>query len=48
MLNHALQAIQNRGVEIVEGYPAKPDGNGRTIAAFSWTGTKSRDRTFGG
>lgn len=41
MLQHALEAMKTKGVEIVEGYPTKPDKDGRYIAAFSWTGTIS-------
>lgn len=41
LLDHALRAIKDRGVEVVEGYPVKPDKLGRYIAAFSWTGTRS-------
>lgn len=41
MIQHALRIMKARGVEIAEGYPSKPDRNGRYIAAFSWTGTIS-------
>jgi len=41
MIRHALRIMKARGVEIAEGYPSKPDRNGRYIAAFSWTGTIS-------
>jgi GNAT superfamily N-acetyltransferase len=39
LLDHALGAMAERGVEIVEGYPAAPNKDGSYIAAFSWTGT---------
>jgi GNAT superfamily N-acetyltransferase len=39
LLDHALRAMAERGVEIVEGYPAAPSKDGLYIAAFSWTGT---------
>jgi GNAT superfamily N-acetyltransferase len=39
LLDHALGAMTERGVEIVEGYPAAPSKDGSYIAAFSWTGT---------
>jgi GNAT superfamily N-acetyltransferase len=39
LLDHALGAMAERGVEIVEGYPVAPNKDGSTIAAFSWTGT---------
>jgi GNAT superfamily N-acetyltransferase len=41
MLAHALRAMAARGAEIAEGYPSKPGKDGRYIAAFSWTGTRS-------
>ena len=39
LLGHALHAMAEHGVEIVEGYPAAPNADGTYIAAFSWTGT---------
>ena len=39
LLDHALGTMAERGVEIVEGYPAAPSKDGSYIAAFSWTGT---------
>lgn len=41
MLAKALEAMRERGAEIAEGYPSKPDKDGQYIAAFSWTGTLS-------
>ena len=41
MLRSALDAMKKKDVEVVEGYPSKPDKDGRYIAAFSWTGTIS-------
>jgi GNAT superfamily N-acetyltransferase len=41
LLGRALKVMKQSGVAIVEGYPAKPDRKGRSIAAFSWTGTRS-------
>ncbi|HTX73135.1 MAG TPA: GNAT family N-acetyltransferase [Rectinemataceae bacterium] len=41
LLHHALRAMRKRGAEIAEGYPSKPDKEGRYIPAFSWTGTVS-------
>ena len=41
MLRHALEAMKEKGVEIAEGYPSKPNKEGQYIAAFSWTGTIS-------
>jgi GNAT superfamily N-acetyltransferase len=40
MLAHAVRAMARRGVEIVEGYPVKPNKDGKYIPAFSWTGTR--------
>jgi GNAT superfamily N-acetyltransferase len=39
LLGHALRAMAERGVEIVEGYPSAPNKDGSYVAAFSWTGT---------
>lgn len=41
MLKHALEVMKRDGVDIAEGYPSKPNKDGRYIAAFSWTGTIS-------
>lgn len=42
LLLHALKAIRSLGGEIAEGYPVKPDRQGKKIpAAFAWTGTRS-------
>jgi GNAT superfamily N-acetyltransferase len=41
LLEHALRALKKRGAKIAEGYPVKPDKDGKYIAAFSWTGTRS-------
>ena len=41
LLDHALKTMARSGVEIVEGYPTKPDDSGRYIASFAWTGTRS-------
>jgi GNAT superfamily N-acetyltransferase len=41
LLKHALQAIKQRGIQIAEGYPAKPDAGGRYIDTFAWTGTQT-------
>lgn len=41
LLDGALEAMRNRGVETVEGYPTAPNKDGSYIAAFSWTGTVS-------
>ncbi|MCX6094054.1 MAG: GNAT family N-acetyltransferase [Candidatus Bipolaricaulota bacterium] len=41
LLDHALRAMRESGVETVEGYPAAPNQDGSYIAAFSWTGTMS-------
>ncbi len=40
-LKHALEAMKEKGAKIAEGYPSKPNKDGRYIAAFSWTGTIS-------
>jgi GNAT superfamily N-acetyltransferase len=47
LLRHALRVMKKRKVRIVEGYPSKPDNQGRYIAAFSWTGTRSLFRKAG-
>ncbi len=36
-----------RKVEIVEGYPVKPNKDGQYIAAFSWTGTRELFKNAG-
>jgi GNAT superfamily N-acetyltransferase len=41
LLDHALRWMRERGVGVVEGYPAAPNKDGSYIAAFSWTGTMS-------
>jgi len=41
MIRHTLRVIKAKGVRIAEGYPSKPDKNGRYIPAFAWTGTIS-------
>jgi len=41
MLRHALKVMKRDGAEIAEGYPSKPNKDGRYIAAFAWTGTIS-------
>jgi GNAT superfamily N-acetyltransferase len=41
MLEHALEAMKAKGAEIVEGYPSKPNKEGKYIDAFAWTGTIS-------
>jgi GNAT superfamily N-acetyltransferase len=41
MLAHAVRVMKRRKVAIVEGYPSKPDANGRYINTFAWTGTRS-------
>ncbi len=41
MLKHALEAMKAKGVEIVEGYPSKPNKDGKYINAFAYTGTIS-------
>ncbi len=47
LLDHALRAMRRLGATTVEGYPSKPDAQGRYIAAFSWTGTQSLFRKAG-
>jgi GNAT superfamily N-acetyltransferase len=47
MLRHALNVMNRLRVEIAEGYPSKPDNEGRYIAAFAWTGTRSLFRKAG-
>jgi GNAT superfamily N-acetyltransferase len=41
MLNHALKTMQKLGVKIAEGYPSKPDKDGKYIDTFAFTGTQS-------
>ena len=41
LLDHAVKSMVRRGVEIIEGYPTKPNESGRYIAGFAWTGTRS-------
>ena len=41
LLDHALRAMRRRRVAVVEGYPSKPDKEGRYIDTFAWTGTRS-------
>jgi GNAT superfamily N-acetyltransferase len=41
MLNHALKVLKKKKAKIAEGYPVKPDKEGKYIPAFSWTGTIS-------
>lgn len=41
MLNHAIEDIKKRNGKIAEGYPSKPDGDGKYIDTFVWTGTQS-------
>jgi GNAT superfamily N-acetyltransferase len=41
LLRHALRAMKRRRGKVVEGYPSKPDKNGRYVPAFAWTGTQS-------
>jgi GNAT superfamily N-acetyltransferase len=41
LLAHAVDAMAQRGVEVVEGYPAKPNAAGRYVDTFAWTGTRS-------
>lgn len=41
LLDHALQAMTERGATMAEGYPSAPNKDGSYIAAFSWTGTIS-------
>lgn len=41
LLEHAVRAMKKRKVKIVEGYPSKPDKEGRYVATFAWTGTQS-------
>jgi len=47
MLDHALRVMLQRQAPIAEGYPSKPDKEGRYISAFSWTGTRSLFRNAG-
>ncbi len=41
LLAHALKVMRRKKVEVVEGYPSKPDAKGRYIPTFAWTGTQS-------
>jgi len=41
LLRHALRAMKRQYVKVAEGYPSKPDKNGRYVPAFAWTGTRS-------
>lgn len=41
LLKQALHLMQGRGVKLVEGYPSKPNKDGKYINAFAWTGTAS-------
>ena len=41
LLAHAVRSMAAHGAALVEGYPAKPNADGKYIAAFSWTGTRS-------
>lgn len=41
LLDHALRAMKKRKVRIVEGYPSKPDKDGRYVPTFAWTGTQA-------
>ena len=36
-----LNVMMLREAKIVEGYPSKPGKDGKYIASFSWTGTRS-------
>ena len=47
MLDHAIKVMKRLRVRIAEGYPSKPDKEGRYIAAFAWTGTRSLFRKAG-
>jgi len=47
MLLHALRIMREQSIKIAEGYPTKPDKNGRYIAEFSWTGTRSMFKNAG-
>jgi GNAT superfamily N-acetyltransferase len=47
LLDHAVRAMAKRKVEIVEGYPVKPNKDGKYIAAFSWTGTRELFKNAG-
>jgi len=41
LLEHALKQLKKRGAVIAEGYPVKPDKQGKQIPhAFAWTGTR--------
>jgi GNAT superfamily N-acetyltransferase len=41
LLRHAIRAMKRLKVKRVEGYPSKPDAEGRYIPTFAWTGTRS-------
>lgn len=41
LLKDALVYVRKRGGRIVEGYPARPYGDGKLPAAFAWTGVPS-------
>ena len=41
MLKHVLKAMKKKKVKFAEGYPTKPNKDGKYIDAFSWTGTIS-------
>lgn len=41
LLDHALRAMKKRKVQVVEGYPSKPDKEGRYVPTFAWTGTQA-------
>jgi GNAT superfamily N-acetyltransferase len=47
LLRHALRALKQRGAKIAEGYPSKPDKNGRYVPTFAWTGTHALFRQAG-
>lgn len=41
LLTAALEILRRSGARVVEGYPAKPGKDGKYVAAFAWTGTRS-------
>jgi GNAT superfamily N-acetyltransferase len=41
LLKEALRSMKELGALTAEAYPSKPDKDGKYIAAFSWTGTRS-------
>lgn len=41
MLKHAVKLMKKKKIKIAEGYPSKPDKEGKYIDAFAWTGTIS-------